>query len=220
MRRLHISVLSLASMIGVSTASGQSLSDFESANSRSGCESIPYPDLQSRCTASSSVVTGACKVDATSCDDLNPEELKRTVDEMRTRIEALNSEKADLQQRQGEGIRESEYEDNVERLQAIDNELEDLEVKIGEFEARFNEEQELMKSRRERAKECVDLRVEIIEIFEEAKKGATRESAPGMSSIVEELIEKWEEEEEVHKTAVSSHHEAIARCDEFLGSQL
>jgi len=100
MKRNVKMIIAATFALGVSVALADKLSDFRDAVGKTGCDSIPYGDLQSNCSSEQSRVHEYCDGSRgpVSCGSENiTRQLKENLDRERRGLEALKERKAKLE---------------------------------------------------------------------------------------------------------------------------
>ncbi len=97
--RLTVSCLTFfVTLFVADIATAQSLSDFKDAAGKEGCDSIPYSSLRSSCQSKQRDVDRWCKGSkgVWSREGLDPEGLKKQMENVKRKIDELKKEKANL----------------------------------------------------------------------------------------------------------------------------
>jgi hypothetical protein len=216
MKRSSYLMIATLFTIGHSIARADKLSDFQEALQKSGCESIPYSDLQSTCKSQQEKVHEWCDGSRgpTSCGSEGiTRQLKTAIETARRQVEAAkdNRDKAD-QQRSRSGLSDSDKRTAEDRYkQASDN-----------FDAASKQSEQANKTLEARSKAvndaiynigyCIDYRRAVMNAFAAAIDRARGENDPSIVPIARQLKDSWEAGKSGHEQQITARENALQTC--------
>lgn len=147
----------LAMLLLPSIITARSLSDFKNAAGKEGCDAIPYSSLRSDCQSKGRDVDTWCKGGRGkwNCDELDPEGLKKQIENVTKKIEALKKEKDSLNGVKSRAKDEREKRDMETKIAAAEKEIEKLEDMRSGWQKKLDDERREIKARSSRAKSAV-----------------------------------------------------------------
>lgn len=217
--RWTVSCLTLfATLFVADIATAQSLSDFKDAAGKKGCDSIPYSSLRSSCQSKQRDVDSWCKGSkgVWSCEGLDPEGLKKQMEDVKRKVAELKKEKANLASKKSGAKDDKEKRALEDRITATEKEIEKLEEMIEGWQKKLEYEQKEIKERIYKGEKCRDYRQAVAQIFQDAKSKAKGESNAEIKPLAQKLIEKYEDGEAGHGIAIELAKKAISKCKDML----
>jgi hypothetical protein len=206
----------------------EKVKEFETAHANLVAETrpclwIPYEGLRDDCIRKGEAETNSCKIVTWSCDgsnDTNP--VLVDIKKFEERLDKLNdiekSLKDDLSKAQDKKDEEAIKSAN-ESIEKNKNEMSDLSFTIGRYKDALNERRDRAKKRAEFGKACLDTRVEVRKVFEEAASKADHEEEEDVKAIAEKLVPALEKSIEEHKGAIKDVQQGIKICEEMADRQ-
>jgi hypothetical protein len=213
-RHLGWSVGAVSAVLGIAVAGAASLGDFREAESKVGCESIPYSSTRDTCKSKSTAVEEYCKGGRGkwSCDDLNPDGLRRQIENVRKKVEELEIERDDLSRRCSSSTDEGERRDCDDRAAAKSKEIDELKNKLVAWQRNLDDESRAIVDRLYVGERCLGAREDVASAFQSAKSSARSETDEEIRPFALRLIERYEREEPGHAKAIADARAGVDRC--------
>lgn len=200
------------------TALADKLSDFKSAASNDGCESIPYSDYRSTCSSQQSPVHEWCDGGrgAVSCPggESGTRQVKDAVDKAQRALEAAKDANRNADSNRGKSnltddqkrAAEEEYKKTSEGVDQAEKALEQAKK---DLEARAKLVSEALYN----IDKCLDYRHAVMNVFSSAQDRVRNESdPPEIVPYARQLRDKWETSKPGHAEAITVKENALARC--------
>lgn len=212
-KRLSIScVASVATILLTTVAVAQSASDFKDAAGRAGCGLIPYSSSRSSCESSGRDVDDYCKKRTWNCDDLNPDGLKKNIENVKRKIDDLKKERDNLSSRKASSTNDSEKRDLERKIRETDKEIEKFEGMMNDWRRKLDDEKKEIDDRLSIGNQCRGHREDVAKIFREVKARLQRESDKEKKPYAQEIAKKITAEESGHEKAIEKVSEGIEKC--------
>lgn len=211
MTKIHL--IAFAVVFRVATAAAQTPSEFEQAAGSSGCSLIPYSSQRSTCESKGAYVEEYCKRKTWACDGLDPDGLKRNIENVKRKIEDLRRERDSLQSKRSSSTDDGEKRDLENKIADIEKDLRRFEDMAKEWEQKLEDEKKEISARLYVGRWCRDYRLEVQKIFSEAKSKLKSESDPDIKPHAQRIVEKIEAEEPGHKTAIDIVQRGVEKCE-------
>lgn len=214
--RTNLSRIALLLVLGVAVvAVAESVDDFKSAAEKEGCDAIPYSSLRSSCHSKSSDVERWCKggEGKWSCDGLDPEGIKRNIENVKRKVDDLKRERDDLNNKKSSVTDENERKAMENKIGELEKEIRQLEEKVAEWQRKLEDEKKEIDARLAVGKRCLEYREDVFEIFADAKSKVRSESDPEIKPYAEKLAQKYEAGEAGHKAAIELTNKGIEKCE-------
>lgn len=212
--RRHLGSVVMAVLVFGGVVAAATLSDFQAAVGREGCESIPYDGVRRTCMDSSRDVEEWCKRSdrKISCNDLDPSGLSKQIENVKQKVEVLKRTRDELHSKLGSAKDDQERRDLEAKKKDVEDEIYKLEKKISEWETQLSNEKSEIGNRIYNGERCVGYRESVAKSFYDAKLRASSESDPEIKPYAEKLIRKWEDGEPGHATAIRGYRDAVEKC--------
>lgn len=212
-----LSCLSLfATLLVANVAGAQSLSDFKDAAGETGCKAIPYSSLRSSCESKQRDIDTSCKVESWTCDKLNPEGLKKQIENVKGKIEELKKEKQSLESKKPGAKDDTEKREIENKISETEKEIRKFEEMIDGWQKKLEDERKEIRERISMGEKCRDARQDQIKIFAEAKSKAKGETDAEIKPYAQKLVEKYEAGERGHENVLDLVKRGIEKCKGML----
>lgn len=214
-RRLGYVVIATGAFVAFATGIGvaQSVNDFKDAADRKGCDLIPYSSLRSTCDDRGPRIEDYCKQRKWRCDGLDPEGIKKNIENVKGKIESLKKERDELESKKNSAKDDSEKRDLESKIADKKKEIEQKEGLVAEWQRKIEDEKKEIAARLSIGKQCREYRVDVQKAFAEAKSKLQGESNADVKPHAERIIKKIEEGESGHKDAIDKTGEGITKCE-------
>ena len=205
-------------MCNVSNAQSQLLEDFRTADSVSGCASIPYSEERRRCTDKMYTVDENCKAPNYSCksnDITTPRYYlghNTGIDRILEQMKATRDE-----------LKNNRYSSDAGDTSALDERIDTINRDIDKYEKQKESnlsfadgaKREIL-LRIKMGNECLALRNEVQGHFSDAISKARNESDAEIVPIAQRLMSKWGDSSREHQQAVLDTKNAVEICEKKL----
>jgi hypothetical protein len=201
--------------LGVTAALADKLSDFKDAVSRSGCESIPYSDLQSTCKSQQSNVHDYCdgKRGPVSCGSESiTRQLKDSIEKEKKAIETLKDKKRKLEDERSRTSDESEKNRLSKEIEQAEKELYDADKRLEKATADLEARRKHVNDAIYTIDKCLDHRRAVMNVFATALDRVRGESEEDIKPLARQLRDKYEESKRGHEIAIKDKENALRTC--------
>jgi uncharacterized protein YPO0396 len=182
-----------------------------------GCLSIPYSDAQSTCIRKQDEVNKWCKDSGPfNCDSVDPKQLQRQVEKLKTQRDELTTEKTKLDRARSAERDEQVKRDIEARLAKVDAEITALNSSRAVLERQVLDGSRTCKARLDVAKACRDYRANVQEVFSGVRSRANSETDPNVVPLARKLIAWWDERYRRHEEQLSAVKRAVEICEQVL----
>lgn len=212
-RAVLASVAFIATALVAVAAAAQSVSDFKDAAGRVGCSLIPYSSPRSSCESKGRDVEEYCKRRTWSCDDLNPEGLKKNIENVKKKIDDLKKERDSLKSKKSSAKDDSEKRDLENKISDAEKEIKKFEDMVNDWQRKLDNEKREISARISTGKKCRGYREDVAKIFGDVKSKLRSESSTEIRPFTQKIIEKIEAEEPGHKKAIELVSKGIEKCE-------
>jgi len=213
-------VLSL--LLPLAAAGAQDVKTWENAlnymQDEKGCFSIPYADAQSTCSRKQDEVNKWCKNSGPfNCDTVDPKQLQRQIETLKTRRDELTAERGNLVKAAKDAASAKQPTQEIDAsiakvdaaIAALNNSRAVLERQVLEASRTCNERLNIAKS-------CRDYRANVQEVFSGVRSRANNETDPKIVPLARRLIAWWDERYRSHEEQLSAVKRAVETCERVL----
>jgi hypothetical protein len=179
-------VVGFAVVLGAPVAHADKLSDFQEAVGKTGCESIPYDDLQGNCEDQQKYVHPYCdgeKGPVTCGSESITRDLKDKLEKAKQKVQELKDKKSELQDKKSSATDQSEKA-------RLEQEIDQTEKDI--YEA--------------------DYRTAVMNVFGYALDKVRGETDEKIKPLARQLRDKYEESKRGHQIAIDNKKNALETC--------
>jgi len=214
-RRLGYAVIAAGAFVALATriVVAQSVNDFKNAADSKGCGLIVYSSQRSTCDDRGPRIEDYCKRRTWSCDGLDPEGIKKNIENVKGKIESLKKERDELESKKNGSKDDSEKRDLDNKIADKKKEIEQKEALVAEWQRKIEDEKKEIAARLSIGKQCREYRVDVQKAFAETKSKLQSESNADVKPHAEKIIKKIESEESGHKDAIDFVDKGIYKCD-------
>ena len=210
--RVKVVVIAVVALVG-SVVVAQSVNDFKDASEKTGCGLIPYSSYRSVCDDRGPRIDDFCKKRTWSCDGLDPEGIKKNIENVKSKLESLKKELADLQSKKSNAKDDSEKRDLESKISDKEKEIKVLEDKVTDWQRKLDDEKKEIGTRLAVGKQCREYRVDVQRAFADTKSKLQSESSPEVKPHAEKIIKRIEAGESGHKTEIELVDKGIYKCE-------
>jgi hypothetical protein len=212
-KRLSLSCVALIATTFLTTvAVAQSVSDFKDAAGRAGCGLIPYSSPRRSCESRGRDVDNYCKKQTWNCDDLNPDGLKKNIENVKRKLEELKKERSNLYSKKGSSTNASEKHDIEREISEIDKEIKKFEDMMNDWRRKLDDEKNEIDDRLSIGNQCRSHREAVAKVFREVKSLLQSEIDKEKKPYAQEIVKKIAAEESGHRKAIEKVSEGIEKC--------
>jgi hypothetical protein len=182
-----------------------------------GCLSIPYADKQDECIRKQREVNKWCKDSGPmSCQNIDPKDAQKRIEEIKTTRDTLKSEKENLERKKSASSDDAEKSKLEDDIEAVERKIYENEQKRNPLEQYLSVTTKEINDRLYIAKSCRDYRLAVQQVFGDAKSRARSESDDQIRPLAKDLAESWERKERGHEEAIKGVKSATDHCEEIL----
>ena len=182
-----------------------------------GCWSIPYSDLQDSCVRKQNEVNKLCKDSGPwNCGDVDPKQLQKQIEELKTTRDTLKAEKEKLESQKSSAADDKAKRELEDKIKEVEQKLYENQKVRDSLQKQVDDASKQVNDRIYIAKGCRDARSDVYGVFKDAKSRAKGESDADIVPLAKRLISWWESREAGHEDAIKNAKTAVETCDRVL----
>jgi len=209
-------MLGVIFLIITSRALADKLSDFKDAVSKTGCESIPYSDLQSDCKSQQSNVHDYCdggKGPVTCGSESITRQLKDNIENEKKNVEALKEKKRDLEDQKSKASDDNEKNRLTKEIEQVEKDIYEAGKRVDQSVADLDARKKLVDDAIYTINKCMDYRRAVMNIFATALDKVRGETDEDIKPLARQLRDMYEESKRGHEIAIKDKENALDTCN-------
>ena len=207
-------------VLGVLGMFPDKLSDFKdavnAANSRKGCESIPYSDLRSNCTSQDSRVDEWCegKRGPVSCDrESLTREAKSAIEQEKKNVEELKEKKNKLESDKSRASTDDEKNKIAKDIEQVEKDIYEGGKRVDQAEKNLEARKKLVEDAIYNIGQCIDYRRAVMYVFATAlDKVRNEDETPEIKDLARQLRDYYESTKSGHEIQLTNRNNALEIC--------
>lgn len=201
-------------LVSQSIARADKLDDFKDAVSKTGCESIPYSDLQSNCRSQQGDVHDWCDgyKGPVACDIGGTRDLQSQLDKEQRNLEALKDKRRDLDDKRSHASFDQDKSSLTSQIEAVDKDIEVSTKRIEDLKTALSKRKDTIEKTMYTLSKCIDYRRAVMNVFAYALDKVRGETDPAIKPYAEQLRNKYEESKSGHEEQIKNKTNSLETC--------